>query len=163
MKKILKILFQIFMLLCFFSAIRGISKAFNYLVKLTKSDSAIRIIEKTNFLMFGEYFAVFFVFCMIFFGFFAYIIMSYVEYVHHKIKNRFISHLIVHFISYSITTSFVLALCCVLNSDQLSLVATLIAIIAIFGFLFAKSFPKTAFDFIDNMNLNIKEFLNHFF
>ncbi len=152
-------LITIYILLTFssLSSFGELEKYCNRLVSDTPKDSAIRLYLNVNWISLFQYFFIFWgIFFLIFLIFITFVFL-YPVILNKKIKNKILLHIILYYFSYTTMTSVILALCCLLNSDQISLLATLIAIITLFGFLFTKAFPFKLIEFLDSLFLKLKK------
>lgn len=132
------------------SMLHDVSPFFDKLVKRTVKNSAIRLYMNVPWINFFKYFFIFFGFLSMIFLFVIILISIYPIMKNKKLKNKFLLHIILYYFSYSTSASALISLCCILTNDQISLFATLIAITALFGFLFNKSFPFKLISFIDS-------------
>lgn len=127
------------------------------LVSRTPKDSAIRLYLNVDWISLFQYFFIFWSIFFIIFLIFITFVFLYPVILNKKIKNKILLHIILYYFSYATMTSVILALCCLLNSDQISLLATLIAIITLFGFLFTKAFPFKLIEFLNSLSLKLKK------
>ena len=147
----------IFLIFSSLSSLDELEEYCNRLVSNTPKDSAIRLYLNVNWIALFQYFFIFWGIFFIIFLIFITFISLYPMILNKKIKNKILLHVILYYFSYTTMASVILALCCLLNSDQISLLATLIAIITLFGFLFTKTFPFKLIEFLDSLLLKLKK------